>query len=388
MSSSLPVFGSEANNTINGFDDRADTIFGLGGNDQLDGRALGDLLEGGAGNDTLFGGDGEDLLRGGGGDDQLTGGADADTLDGGEGDDLLIRDSLAGGDHLLGGAGNDAVSYAAAGAESTGGVGAGLAAGGFAGAALGDVFLGIETLIGTAFADTLLGNALANGLLGGAGNDILAGLGGDDLLDGGVGNDSVTGGAWVLLGRAGGWGETLNLGGGGFRTVGGGLGTAAAVVGDVNGDGVDDFALGAPGADALRGSAHIVFGRAGLANPISLDAPTGVARIGGAAAGDAIGSRLARAGDVNGDGYADFVMGGLGGQAWLVLGRPSFGGGLDVAGPGVIRLAGESGFFGLSVSGAGDVDGDGLDDLLIGSSRFDEGLDSAWLVYGDRWLVL
>lgn len=73
-----------------------DVLFGLGGNDHLDG---------GLGKDRLYGGAGNDVLDGGWGDDQLFGGADNDTLNGGDENDTL--EGNAGQDTLNGGAGND-----------------------------------------------------------------------------------------------------------------------------------------------------------------------------------------------------------------------------------------------------------------------------------------
>jgi len=163
---------------------------------------------GGAGNDTLIGsetansldgGAGADVLRGNGGDDKLTGGGGSDTLDGGSGNDTLLggndNDILTGGagnDTLDGGAGSDTASYAASSvtvkvslaitdAQATGGGG-------------NDTLTAIENLIGGTGADILIGNGEANTLDGSAGGDQLAGGGGADILIGGAGRDVLVGG--------------------------------------------------------------------------------------------------------------------------------------------------------------------------------------------------
>ncbi|MFP5479983.1 MAG: hypothetical protein ACLGIE_09905 [Alphaproteobacteria bacterium] len=138
--------------------DRAD---GLAGNDLLDGRGGDDWLSGGAGNDSLYGGEGADTLQGG-----------------------------AGSDRLDGGVGLDLASYA----DATTGVVADLAGPALnQGDARGDVYFGIEGLVGSAFADALSGDGQENRLEGGAGNDTLAGRAGDDWLDGGAGDDWLWG---------------------------------------------------------------------------------------------------------------------------------------------------------------------------------------------------
>ena len=95
---------------MNGTDDTlGDAIFGLNGNDTLNGLAGDDRLYGGAGIDTLNGGDGNDYLEGGAGADTLNGGAGTDVLAGGIGNDTYVVDA---GDTIveLAGEGNDLVS--------------------------------------------------------------------------------------------------------------------------------------------------------------------------------------------------------------------------------------------------------------------------------------
>ncbi len=160
------------------------------------GEAAGDIytgiegILGSAFNDRLLGSKITDLLAGGGGDDALFGRAGSDQLFGGDGNDTL--DGGAGADRLDGGAGVDWVSYATS-SKAVAADLAGLVAG--SGDAAGDIFIGIEGLIGSAKNDTLMGALTASLLDGGAGNDILTGRGAEDSLFGGTGNDTLIGGA-------------------------------------------------------------------------------------------------------------------------------------------------------------------------------------------------
>ena len=78
-----------------------------------------------------------------------------------------------------------------------------LATGEASGAALGDIFSGIECLAGSTANDVLTGDGLANTLTGRAGNDLLAGGGGNDRLVGDAGADTLIGGAGVDILRGG-----------------------------------------------------------------------------------------------------------------------------------------------------------------------------------------
>ncbi|MFT6387342.1 MAG: hypothetical protein ACJAUP_000713 [Cellvibrionaceae bacterium] len=82
-----------------------DTVFGLGGDDYIDGGNGDDMIAGGAGNDTIEGGGGVDTLLGGAGNDDLNGRYSDDTVIGGAGDDSITGG--IGADTLVGGKGND-----------------------------------------------------------------------------------------------------------------------------------------------------------------------------------------------------------------------------------------------------------------------------------------
>ncbi len=146
------------------------------------------------------------------------------------------------------------------------------------------------------------------------------------------------------------------------------LGISAVLAGDLNGDGHDDFALGATTFEAaganVPGSVHIYFG-----GP-ALDAVSDLTLV-GEAAGDRFGYFTAPAGDFNADGFADLLvgayqndaMGSNSGRAYVYFGGPS----LDAVADIVLDAENAGDQLGVSVAGVGDVNDDGHDDLLVGA---------------------
>ncbi len=167
------------------------------------------------------------------------------------------------------------------------------------------------------------------------------------------------------------------------ETPGDGAGASIAGGGDVDGDGVPDLLIGAPSADAGgadAGAAYLVLGPA----EGDLDLSDADARLTGEAADDQAGTALAFAGDVDGDGHADLLVGAPGydggaGAAYLVL--ETVYGDLSLADRSA-RFAGENADdrAGTAVSSAGDVDGDDLDDLLVGAPGYDGWAGAAYLL--------
>src|SRR4028119_2109344 len=165
-------------------------------------------------------------------------------------------------------------------------------------------------------------------------------------------------------------------------------GYSVSSAGDVNGDGIDDLIIGAyrayPNGIRLAGQSYVVFGsNSGFAASFNLSALNGSNgfAINGIADADLSGSSVSSAGDVNGDGFDDLIIGakyadGNGissGQSYVVFGSNSgFAASFNLS-----ALNGSNGFAingiaaydrsGYSVSSAGDVNGDGFDDLIIGA---------------------
>ena len=237
------------------------------------------------------------------------------------------------------------------------------------------------------------------------------GDGWDDIIIGALAadpNGSYSGATYVVFGRPLGFPADLNLGRlngiNGFKLSGerpdDRSGRAVSGAGDVNGDGLDDIIIGADGAPngGSRGAIYVVFGRMqGFPANVelaSLDGSNGFT-IWGQSTADILGRRVSGAGDVNGDGLDDVIIGAFGadpngdksGAAYVVFGSTE----LFPAHLNVASLDGSNGFklsgiaagdeTGRRVSRGGDVNGDGVDDLLISAHRANPNGEDSGEVY-------
>ncbi|EDL50119.1 calcium-binding protein [Erythrobacter sp. SD-21] len=346
------LYGSVADNMLHG-GGGSDELRGGEGSDLLFGEASDDVVYGGDGNDVLGGGYGNDLLEGGLGDDEINGGWGFDTVsyrDAGAGvqvklwvlssqdtlgagfdllssienvtgsqfGDMLVGDSssnilngLSGDDVLKGLDGNDGLWGEDGNDLLEGGLGNDVLRGGE----------GADFLLGGQGKDTLFGGLGSDFLKGGNGNDQLYGDAGDDIIEGGLhddvlygldGNDRLDGGGDndLLFGGAGNdaltgsWGKDIMTGGSGadrFLFGDTGHSSAFASLADTimdfsrpEGDRIDLSQI-----DAISGGENDSFTFVGRS------AFSGIA---GELRWYANGGRLYVAGDVDGDGAADFLI--------------------------------------------------------------------------------
>ncbi|HET6373569.1 MAG TPA: integrin alpha, partial [Candidatus Polarisedimenticolia bacterium] len=182
------------------------------------------------------------------------------------------------------------------------------------------------------------------------------------------------------------------------------LGYPVATAGDVNGDGYSDVIVAATWYDngqLNEGRAYVYLGSA------DVPATTASWNQQGEQAGEEYGYSLSSAGDVNGDGFSDVIIGAWGydngqgpqGRAFVYLGSGSGLSSLPSWSADGEASAGGFTAFGFSVAGAGDVNADGYDDVIVGAYNhgvYDQGAvfvflgsgaglnpSPAWMVEGD-----
>ncbi len=217
-------------------------------------------------------------------------------------------------------------------------------------------------------ADGGFGGAIAVGDLDGDGAaDLLVGAANDDTAGTGAGA------AWVFHGPLAGQLAAADADGTVLGVAEGDrAGATVAHVGDVNGDGAADVMVGAPSEATTSGgagAAYLLLG--GVAWPAALSESS--CRLLGIEAGDGAGATLAALGDVNADGRADVSIGGTDSdRVWLAQGP--FAGTISLTyAEGALLEAAAGDRVGAAAAGGGDLDGDGILDLVVGSPGADAG---------------
>jgi len=159
--------------------------------------------------------------------------------------------------------------------------------------------------------------------------------------------------------------------------IGGGLGDYFGVsvsnAGDVNDDGYSDVIIGSYGYNSFTGRAYIYYGG------ISMD-PFADVTMTGESTNNQFGYSVSDAGDVNGDGFADVYVGAWAystskGRAYLYYG------GANMNNVVAIFMTGDTtlNYFGYSVSGGGDVNGDGFADMIVGAFGYNSSTGRAYV---------
>jgi Ca2+-binding RTX toxin-like protein len=388
------LYGDDGHDRLYG-DEGADRVFGGGGNDRL---------EGGEGDDLLAGNEGHDIAHGGTGNDRILGGTGRDSLYGDDGHDTLLGED--GADRLFGGAGNDDIDGGDGDDLIGGGAGHDLVHGG----------AGDDRILGDTGRDVLYGDAGDDQILGGDGVDRLFGGDGDDELNGGAGNDILSGGEgrdWAVFSRyfadytlsfvdgtltiSGPDGvdtltgiERLQFNGQAITLVLDGNNvsaptlTSAAAVSVVEGRN-QAYVVAATDTDA---GANVRYSLSGTdASSFDINSRTGVVTF-------STPTDFETPGDTDGDNLYEIVVRAFDGantadQAVTIAVTDGY----DTVD--LTSLPGSAGFIiqgdragdlaGFSVSSAGDVNGDGFNDVIVGAFRGDDGgsdAGEAYVVFG------
>ena len=239
------------------------------------------------------------------------------------------------------------------------------------------VYLGSAAGLGAA--STTLESNLTNTYLGSsvASAGDVNGDGYSDIIVGATGftnGESSEGAAFVYYGSASGVSTTAAATFESNQTVAF-MGVSVSSAGDVNGDGFSDVLIGAQGYDNGQSDEGLAFVYHGSADGLSITAASQW-EINQAEA--AFGYSVSNAGDVNGDGYDDVIIGSnfvdLGqvneGAAFIYHGSPT---GASLTSAVVLERNQAYAYMGRQVSTAGDVNGDGYDDVIIGANEYDNG---------------
>ena len=224
------------------------------------------------------------------------------------------------------------------------------------------------------------------------------GDGTDDILIGPLDINNIKGQNYVVFGNQQGWPAVINLGAlkgtDGFSVDGINRkdlnGYSVSGAGDVNGDQINDILIGAPGAHNISGQSYIVFGSRKAWAPsfdlLFLNGTNGFA-INSINIGFGNGYSVSGAGDINHDGISDIIIG-ANSVAYVIFGSHQ----KWPAAFYLSNLNGINGFFvygvpsevdnGYTVSKAGDVNGDGIDDILIGIFNANNGAGQSFVIFG------
>ena len=158
------------------------------------------------------------------------------------------------------------------------------------------------------------------------------------------------------------------------------VGYAVNIIGDINGDGYDDFAVGAAAQTGSNlGQVFIFFGGPALSK-------TADVTLGADIASKSFGTSVAPLGDINGDGYMDFGVGDNYynynvGRAYVFLGGETIN-----TTPALIVTGSTNSFLGRAIISAGDVNNDGYDDFIITQDAYDTFTGRVQIHYGGEAL--
>ena len=236
-----------------------------------------------------------------------------------------------------------------------------------------------------------------------------------DILIGAFGANSMHGQSYVIFGTrdvTGTLGASFDLsslnGTNGFTingvTDGDISGSAVAMGGDFNSDGISDILIGAPGANSMHGQSYVIFGTRDVTGTLgasfdlsSLNGTNGFT-INGVTAGDISGNAVAMGSDFNGDGISDILIGAPGansmhGQSYVIFGTRDVTGTLGASFD-LSSLNGTNGFTingvtagdisGRAVAMGSDFNGDGISDILIGAPGANSMHGQSYVIFGTR----